>query len=162
MQALNANIPGTRTTISVTAAALFVIVAFSAPAVWRLALRLLPIQDRRSQALPEIYEDEDGIATQESVAAYSYQLPRILVLLISVVCLANSLVCCVITTQSRDSGWRLEQWMQFGAWVRSDVPQLSGFPLTYILGLLDHSSIGIVYRATVHCAIPIVSIRSFV
>lgn len=164
MQALNADIPYTRAAISVAAAAaaLFVIAACSAPAVWRLALRCLPIQNRRSQPIPKSYEDEDGIATQESVAAYSYQLPRVLVLLISLVCLANSLVCCVITTRSPGSGLRVEQWMQLGVWVRSVVSQSSRVSLTCISGLLDHSSIGIVYGATVHYAVSIVSIRSSV
>jgi hypothetical protein len=161
MRASNADIAYARTAIAVAAAALFVIVACSAPAVWRLRLRLLPTQNRRSQSIPERYEDEDGLATPESVAAYSYQLPRILVLLVSVVCLANSLVCCAITTQSRDSGLRVEQWMQFGIWVRFGVSQPSRVSLTGS-GLLNHSGIGIIYRATVHCAVSSVSIRSFV
>lgn len=120
MQKSHNEVPFARTTI--VAAALFVIIACSAPAVRRIALRFFPTQKLRNQPLSERYEDEDGTATQESEAAYSYQLPRVLVLLLSVACLLDSLALCVITTQSLGSTPRVEQWLQFGAWVRSGVP----------------------------------------
>jgi hypothetical protein len=125
MQKSNADVPHATTAIAAIATALSVIVACSAPAVWRLALRIFPTQKHRYQAIPGRYQDEDGIATQESEAAYSYQLPRILVLLLSLVCSLNSLICCVITTQRRGSTLRFEQWMQFGAWVCSGLSQRS-------------------------------------
>ncbi len=103
---------------AVVTAALFVIIACSAPAFQRVILRFRPNQKSRYQRVSEPYKDEDGTATHESQAAYSYQLPRTFVLLFSIICLLNSLVLCVITTQrSPEPNVRVEQWLYFGVWV---------------------------------------------
>lgn len=116
----------TRTMFGVVSAALFVIVTCSVPSFQRIILRFRANQKSQYQRVSEPYKDEDGTATQESQAAYSYQLPRISVLVFTIVCLLNSLVLCVITTQRPlESDVRVEQWLQFGAWVCSGSAQVA-------------------------------------
>lgn len=109
-----------RTAIGVVAGALLVIIACSAPSIRRIARRLSPTQKRQHQPISELYEDEDGRVTHESVAAYSYQLPRVLVLVLSIVGSLDSLILCVITTQIPYPTIGVGQWLEFGAWVRFD------------------------------------------
>lgn len=108
-----------RTADIVAAAGLLLIVVCSVPSLRRIAHRFIPRHRLREQPIAERYEDEDGTATAESEAAYSYQLPRVVVLLLSVICLLDSLVLCVITTRSQSSALGVGQWLQFGAWVCS-------------------------------------------
>jgi hypothetical protein len=106
-----------RTSVGVVAVALFLISACSASSVRRITGRCFSRQKLRYQPVSERYEDEDGTATLESETAYSYQLPRALVLLISAIGSLDSLILCVVTTRNPYSTVRVEQWLQFGAWV---------------------------------------------
>jgi hypothetical protein len=106
-----------RTVVTIAAVALLVIIACSAPSTRRIAQRFTPTGKERYQAIPQRFEDEDGIATAESEAAYSYQIQRMLVLLLSVIGSLDCLVLAVIATQRPYSTPGIEQWLQFGAWV---------------------------------------------
>ncbi|ERF71322.1 hypothetical protein EPUS_03476 [Endocarpon pusillum Z07020] len=106
-----------RSVLVVVVVALSAIAACSALSFQRIVLRFRQNRKPQYQSVSELYEDEDGTATQASEAAYSYQLPRISVLLFSIVCLLDSLVLCVITTQQPvESNLRVEQWLHFCAW----------------------------------------------
>jgi hypothetical protein len=106
-----------RTSVGVVAVALFLISACSAPSIRCITGRCFSRQKLQYQPISERYEDEDGTATVESETAYSYQLPRALVLLISAIGSLDSLILCVITTRNPYSTVRVEQWLQFIAWV---------------------------------------------
>ena len=103
----------------VAAIAVLVIGACSVTSVRRIALRFSATQKPRYQP---IYEDEDGTSTLESEASYSYQIARVVVLLLSGICLSSSLVLGVVTVQSLSSSLRAEQWLHCGAWVFYDLP----------------------------------------
>lgn len=105
------------TAIVVDAVVLFLIIACSIPAVRRIAQRFIATQKLRYQRPSERYEDEDGIATKESEAAYSYQVQRLLVLLLAVIGLLESLALFVVKTQTHNSALGVEQWLRFSAWV---------------------------------------------
>ena len=152
-----------RSVLVVVATALSVIVACSALSFQRIVLRFRQNQKPQYQSVSEPYKDEDGTATQASEAAYSYQLPRISVLLFSIVCLLNSLVLCIIATQQPlESNLRIEQWLHFCAWVCSDTAQVAAVVANSSIDAPTHSSSGIVHRATVHCSVSTISIRFFV
>jgi hypothetical protein len=106
-----------RTSVGVVAVALLLISACSAPSIRRITGRLFSRQKLRYQPFTERYEDEDGTATLDSETAYSYQLPRTLVLLISAIGSLDSLILCMITTRNPYSNVRVGQWLQFSAWV---------------------------------------------
>lgn len=106
--------------IAFLAAALLGIFACSIPAVRRIGLRTVPAQRFRYQPDSERYEDEDGTATQESEAAYSYHIPRMVVLLISVLGFSASSALGVITARSHRTILAAQQWLLFAAWVCSD------------------------------------------
>ena len=93
------------------------VIACSVGAIRRIAQRLIPAEKIRYQCLSERFEDEDGTATQESEAAYSYTLQRLLVLLLSVIGSIDSLVLAVIATRDTNFIANAEQWLHFGAWV---------------------------------------------
>lgn len=107
-----------RFAIGIAAVAVFVVIASSVLSIRRLTLRFSPTHKLHYQPISERYEDEDGTATQDSEAAYSYQKQRVLVLVFSVIGLLDSLMLCVIPTQSSYSTHEIEQWLQFAAWVR--------------------------------------------
>ena len=108
------------TNIGLLAASLSGIIACSTPSARRIGIRIFSTQKSRYQIASEGYEDEDGTVTRESEAAYSYQIPRVLVLLLSVLGLSASLALSVITARSHHSVLALEQWLLFAAWVCSD------------------------------------------
>lgn len=109
---------------SVAAAGLFLILICSTSSIRRVSLRLIQPKKLRNRPTTDRYEDEDGTATRESEAAYSYQLQRVLVLLVSIVCLLASLALCVITPRSPYSLPGVGQWLHFGAWVFYSDPQV--------------------------------------
>jgi ABC-type multidrug transport system fused ATPase/permease subunit len=103
--------------IAIVGVALFVIVACSAPSIWRITQRSILARRLRYQPIDGKYEDEDGIATQASVAAYSYRIQRVLVLALSVIGFVDSLVLSVVASQRPYLIVGVEEWLQFGAWV---------------------------------------------
>lgn len=84
----------------------------SFPAVTNIVL-----QQRTREAKPEIYEDADGKATPESVKAYSAKLPKIFLILLSVVGLGLSIAVAVVSTLGETTGLLLENWLAVGTWV---------------------------------------------
>jgi hypothetical protein len=109
-----------KTSIAVAVIALSLIVACSTLSIWRVFRRVSPSHTKpRYQPISERYEDEDGTATEESEAAYSYQLPRVLALLVALAGLVDSLILCVIITWSSNSTLEVENWLQSAVWVGS-------------------------------------------
>ena len=101
----------TRTEPAISALVLFLITLCSALPVWRFR-RFINTGKSLDRLKAECYEDEDGIATEESETVYCYLLQRVLVVLVSLSSLGllESLALAVITTQSNPS---IERWLQF-------------------------------------------------
>jgi|SRR5271154_4951509 len=63
------------------------------------------------------YEDEDGIASEESEAAYSDFVPRLILILVSIVGTVGCLISSVLVTTRATVPLVVEQWLQFATWV---------------------------------------------
>lgn len=145
--------------LALLAAALVGIVACSTPSARRIGIRISSPQESPYRPTSERYEDEDGTATLESEAAYTYQIPRLLVLLFSVLGALASLVLMLITVRKQRSIRAVEQWLLLGAWVCSDDPRQRRHRLIHASGFSHHSSNCAVHRATVHSTLPTVAVR---
>ena len=64
------------------------------------------------------YEDKDGIATEESAAAYSATLPKALLSIFSVLGLLASIALAVLASINTASGMTVENWLTAGLGVR--------------------------------------------
>jgi hypothetical protein len=64
------------------------------------------------------YEDEDGIASEESQAAYSDFVPRLILILVSIVGTVDCLISSILVTTHAAVPLVVEQWLQFATWVR--------------------------------------------
>lgn len=116
-----------KTSTTVCVAALFLIVACSTLSLRRVFDRLTRTAGPRYCPASVTYEDEDGAATPESQIAYSYQMPRVLALLLSVVGFLGALTLCIITTQASCSMPGVELWLQFAGWVTFDALRRNRF-----------------------------------
>ena len=114
----------TSTSVAIAVACLAVVAILSAPAA-REGLIRLRAKRKQYAELSDRYEDEDGIATEESEDAYSDLLPRLLLILISLVTCAVALASAIVTTTRSYLPLSLEQWLQSATWVRSAIAMLS-------------------------------------
>lgn len=69
--------------------------------------------------IPELYEDEDGTATEETQHAFSDKPPRVLVAVTTGVGLLISLALAVFGAVRPHGSLFVEAWIAFGAWVRT-------------------------------------------
>lgn len=67
----------------------------------------------------KLYEDEDGVATNESQQKYSAAISRYTIILVSFVGCLTSLSLSVYSTIHPGCNLFLESWMSFGSWVQS-------------------------------------------
>ncbi len=67
--------------------------------------------------LSDRYEDEDGVSTEKSEAAYSDFFPRLVLVLVSVVGSIDALIFAVVITTRPRLNLMIEQWLQFGTWM---------------------------------------------
>ncbi|ETI29167.1 hypothetical protein G647_01620 [Cladophialophora carrionii CBS 160.54] len=106
----------TSTSVAISIACLAVVAVLSTPAVGQLFTR---VQSRKKQDahLSERYEDKDGVATQESEQSYSDQIPRLILILISLVACGVALATAILTTARSQLPLSLEQWLQFATWL---------------------------------------------
>lgn len=144
--------------IGVAAATLLVIIACSATSIRRIAQRFISPQKLQYQPISERYEDEDGIATEESEASYTYQIQRVLVLVVSVIGSLDSLVLSVITTRSPRSNLEIQQWLQYISWVCIGLFGTTSSLLIKTSGILHCPGSGVVHRAAVSHSLSPVSI----
>ena len=88
----------------------------------------------RDNALNEtskIYQDEDGIATEETQKGYSAAVPKYLALLCSVLGLSASIGIAVYTTVHPTIDVCVENWLSFGTWVRMLSNPISSMELIF-------------------------------
>lgn len=65
-----------------------------------------------------LYEDEDGIATEETQKEYSATAPKYLALLSTVIGFIASVISASFTTINRTRNLYVENWLLFGSWVQ--------------------------------------------
>lgn len=113
----------TSTSVAISITCLAVVAALSIPALYQYVNRIRASKDEYQQ-LSDRYEDEDGEATEESQGAYSDFIPRLILILISVVACLDALATAVLTTTRPHLSLTLEQWLQFGTWVSKVSPSI--------------------------------------
>ena len=106
----------TTTSLATASTALGLIALLSIPSIHQYVRR---IRSTKSQYvdLSDRYEDEDGVATQESEEAYSDFVPRLIVLLGAIIGCLDCLVSAILTTTREALPLLIEQWLQFVTWV---------------------------------------------
>lgn len=90
--------------------------AFSIPAFSQYVQRL---RHGKSQyfELSDRYEDEDGVATEDSESAHSDFVPRLVSFLVTVVGTLDALVFAIVITTRPQLSLMIEQWLQFATWI---------------------------------------------
>jgi hypothetical protein len=71
----------------------------------------------KSKSKSNIYEDKDGIATENSVTEYSARIPKIFLSVFATFGLGTSIALAVLDTLARSDA--LESWLNFAQWVRT-------------------------------------------
>ena len=102
---------------NVTYASFAVIALFSLPSLWRLARAPWRVNIPK---IPTLYEDEDGVATEESMARFSIKRQFVAIFLAAPVGIATSFCLAVWATVLKDSFSELtlvQLWLLFAAWV---------------------------------------------
>ncbi len=112
--------------VAVSIACLVAVALLSIPAGYKLVAKLRAKKDQY-QHVSSRYEDKDGVATEESEEAFSDLIPRLLLILISIVACLDALATAVLTTTRPDLSLTIEQWLQFGTWVSQICHFGSGF-----------------------------------
>lgn len=107
----------TTTSLAISISCLAIIAALSVPALYQYLERVRVRKDQYSE-LSDLYEDEDGTATEESQEAYSDFLPRLILLLTSAIASTDALISAVLTSTRSHPSLSVEQWLQFATWVR--------------------------------------------
>lgn len=104
----------------VAALCIFLIALLAANVLWT---------SRRARAskVRKLYEDNDGVSTDESQKRYFYlvRVVRFLLLAIWGLGFSASLGVSVSRTASSEDAQILETWLTFGAWVRSPIQRVS-------------------------------------
>jgi hypothetical protein len=65
----------------------------------------------------DLYEDEDGKATEESTKAFSDKIPRFSIAILSTIGFSTVLTLAIITTLQGPTAYMVENWLQVGVWV---------------------------------------------
>jgi hypothetical protein len=107
----------TTASVAISIACLAVAAVLSIPAAHQFLTRLRA-KSKQYTEVADRYEDKDGVATEESEDAYSDFLPRLILLLISLVACGVGLASAILTTTRSHLPLSLEQWLQFATWVR--------------------------------------------
>ncbi|KAE8326526.1 P-loop containing nucleoside triphosphate hydrolase protein [Aspergillus sergii] len=93
-----------------------VILALSIPHI-RHVFKQLSITDRQGYSLASGYEDEDGIATDQSEKGTSDITLRVILSVTAVVAVLTALLSSLNATGRNGSPREIEPWLQFSAWV---------------------------------------------
>ena len=95
------------------AVSLLLIVFLTIPALFGAVLHF-----REPKSKPALYEDKDGVASEESMAAYTAKYPKILLSIFTVVGFATAVCLAVLGTVDRGlDPMFLENWLTAGQWV---------------------------------------------
>ena len=99
--------------------ALLLIFSISTPTFLRLYKRaIVELRGTASDETSKLYEDEDGIATEETQKGYSAAVPKSIALLCSLLGFSASMSIAVYSTIHPTLDLYVEHWLSFGTWVR--------------------------------------------
>lgn len=104
--------------LAVHTAGLVVAVIGSGPAVKSAIRQIRPKSSGLSQGL-HLYQDRDGPASEESMVEFSDRFPRTACVILTLVGAMVALSQAVLTADEPGSPSLVEQWLQFGTWVRT-------------------------------------------
>lgn len=91
------------------------------------------------KAQTEIYEDKDGKSTPEASKAFTTNIPRAILLILSIVGLGLSVALAVLATLKQGSAFVPDIWITVGAWVRNaKTPQRLDWRHCNMKRLRDH------------------------
>jgi hypothetical protein len=97
--------------------AVVLVALVSVPAVETIARRLWAAKPSNSQD-KELYEDEDGVATEESVQAFSDKFPKLFIAILSIAGFVLSLALAILNTvEFQRKNLFIENWLQVADWV---------------------------------------------
>ncbi|KKY25152.1 putative abc bile acid transporter [Phaeomoniella chlamydospora] len=113
------------TTASLTTASvgLVLIAAFTLPASIRTYRRFAV--SKQNYEYIDKYEDEDGVATEESQSAFSTLIQTILIIVSALVGNAVSLAGAIIALNRADARLPIETWLQFASWILLTIQAIS-------------------------------------
>ena len=101
---------------------LILIFFISTPTFLRLYKRtIVEPRGSASDETSKLYEDEDGIATEETQKEYSATLPKSIALLCSLLGFSASMSIAVYSTVHPTLHLYVEHWLTFGTWVRLSI-----------------------------------------
>ena len=99
--------------------ALLLIFFISTPTFLRLYKRaIVELRGTASDETSKLYEDEDGIATEETQKGYSAAVPKSIALLCSLLGFSASMSIAVYSTVHPTLDLYVEHWLSLGTWVR--------------------------------------------
>jgi hypothetical protein len=106
--------------VAISATAFATVLLLSMP--WALHLPKL-IRLRRRPGIPQLYEDNDGKASEESSKAYSDLIPRLAALACVLLGLASSIATALLPSRSeyksaKGLASRIASWLDVAIWVR--------------------------------------------
>jgi hypothetical protein len=98
------------------AGGLALILLLTLPSIFAIASHF-----RNKNSKPEIYQDEDGVATEESMSEYSTKIAKIILSILTVAGLLTSIPPAVFGTLNRHHDFMfIPNWLIVGQWVRFD------------------------------------------
>ena len=114
---------------------LALVLLITSPTIWRL-VRIFGSSAKRNGpiALQDLYQDEDGTATEDSQAAFSDWLPRTVFYLASTIGFTASMgsaVCIAVWDESVVNVWLLCNWANTVAWVTRFMSCTAPLPQCY-------------------------------
>lgn len=73
---------------------------------------------RNKKTKPRLYEDKDGVASEQSMAAYSAKIPKIVLAIFTIAGFAIATSLAVLTTLNRNENTTFVQnWLNVAQWV---------------------------------------------
>jgi uncharacterized protein YqhQ len=99
---------------------LFLIALLTTPAIYTIVSRLVS-RRQASDSTRQLYQDEDGTATEESEKAFSDKIQRFSIAVLSVIGFLASLALAVLVTINTPRTFFVEHWLQFAGWVGVDL-----------------------------------------
>ena len=97
--------------LGVEAGGLALVLLLTFPSVFAIASHF-----REPKSKPEIYRDKDGSASEESMAAYSAKVPKILISAFTVAGFLTAITLAVLGTPDQDFT-SLQNWLNVAQWV---------------------------------------------
>lgn len=73
---------------------------------------------RHKNSKPRLYQDKDGVASEESMAAYSAKIPKIMLTICTIAGFAIATSLAVLTTLDQN-GTFVQNWLNVAQWVKT-------------------------------------------